>query len=318
MPTRAETLWAPQGLPTIQAFRWPNRTTYYKFGYGCGYFIKGEIHDFNHPEAPVKKVNPAKQLQLFYDNLTFFKERAKEYGEVGPFIVVDDGSPIKVDLDQVAELTDPHPLAYITFPHNGGVGMKEHVVQVALASVTDYIIRWDVDIKMDPFPLRSFLMAFKEDIPDAWVIAPCITYFARLYEASLAPDVRYFSGANLADMACFRSEVFRRVGYSDPFCKVNNDGELRLRALGALGWKCYVDRTLTGKARPSGAGSGTDKRIIVGEHLKETRPWLQVVFPEGKGTFRLSLNKKRAAEAKETNIAPNTWACEVRDTLWDL
>ena len=288
----------------------------YKFGCGSGWYLDGTRRIYDRKgEYKEKPIDVDKYRRIMEETTEFMVSRLDEAGETAPFFIIDDHSPVELDMERLADIVDPHPFFGIRLPKNMGAGGKENILQHLLSRRVDYILRWDADVKLDTLDLGELEAAF-EDMEDAFAITSCITYFARL-DAS-THDKRYFAGSNIADFVAYRSEALERLGYSDPELRLNEDGDLRLRALAAHDWKCYTDREITGKAVPSGAGNASDDRSPIGEYIRDTRPFIKVVFPKN-GNFRLLLNKTRPDyidEAKDFYIGAHPIAKKLAEKLW--
>jgi hypothetical protein len=248
------------------------------------------------------------------DTTAFLAEKLKDSGSEAPFVILDDASPERMDVDRLVEITKPFPFFYMRLPKNMGCGGKENILQYVLSQRSDYVLRWDSDIRLDGLSLENIAADF-ESMNDAWAITSCITYFARLEASQLPEEQNHFSGSNIADFVAYRSSAFEHIGYSDPELRVNEDGDLRLRALAKRGWKCYVDKRITGKAIPSGAGTPGGSRNKIGEYIAKTRPFIKVSYPKS-GQFRIRLDKAAADTAKDFMIEPHPYAKKIAQALW--
>ncbi len=310
----------PSGVKVVKVDWDPNLRS--EYGLAVRFYANGvrktRLRDGTYIE---KSVRPVKQLERFYNSIRFASQLAKEGGVVSPIVVYIDGSPVVPDLERMLEAAGGLPFAVIIPPDNQGCGAGENIVQHALSSVCKYLIRWDADVELNPFDIHDIAKAFKtieEDPnePGAFALSSNITMFARLFAKDLPDEVRYFSGANMADLVIYDTEVLREVGYADPVLYVNEDGELRLRAESATGKRVYVDKLITGKAAPSGANSNTERRKLVGKYIKATRPWITTVFPK-KGMFRLRMGGKAVRHLGQGRVwGPHIWGQEAAEALW--
>lgn len=287
---------------------------HYRLGIGLGFYFDGKRRVVRKGETVIIEAPLAPRMELFQNNVRRLVEASRATGERVPVVIIDDHSPVEPDVDALAAIVAPNPFLYFRLPKNLGCGGKENILQSILAARCDFVARCDDDVTLEPFDFNDVLAAFDE-IDDAFAVTSCITYFARLDASSQPEGVRHFSGSNMADFVIYRSSVFERVGYSDPVLRSNDDGELRLRIAGALDWRIYVDKTLTGKAVPSGAGAGLEKRRELGEYVKATRPYITVIFPK-EGTPRYRLNKKMADEAKMFYVPPHPYAQRLIPRIW--
>jgi len=288
----------------------------YQFGFGSGYFFAGKkmkkVRGGGVEEVPF---NHEKQVKTFEELLEHLASVATKQRDGLPFLIIDDCSPMSLDPERLESIVAPNPLLWFRPSKNLGVGGKENIIQAVLGERCEFVAKFDADIKLDPFKLDDLVKGFKKH-EDAWAITSCITYFARLEAASLPEKQRWFSGSNIADFVVYRSSIFDDIGYTDPAVRYNEDGEYRLRALAALGMKCYVDKELTGKASPSGAGASWEARLESGRFVDKTRPFIKVIFPKDNGTPRLTLDKKRVAEAKGFTIPPSPVANLLASRVW--
>lgn len=251
---------------------------------------------------------------MFLNTLRDMVALIKKQAPGSPVFVIDDESPVSPDLDTIQDIVGDLPFLYFRLPQNLGCGGKENILQRVLSERCKYIVRYDADIRVENVKLKDIKRAFKE-LPDAWAITSCITYFARLEASKLSDDVRYFSGSNIADFLVMKSEALKEIGFSDPELRCNDDGDIRLRALAGRGWKCYVDKTIGGKAPPSGAGANLEVRTRMGKYVSETRPFIRVIFPPKKSP-RFTLDKKQAETAKDFYIPGHTYAEELAKRVW--
>lgn len=286
----------------------------YEFGFGIGYYFSGKRHVVKNGETIVKDHKPQKQIRLYEELLAFMVEVAKKNGGGYPFFVIDDCSPVVPEPDRVIDIVGDQPLLYVRLPKNVGCGGKENLLQRVLGERCKYILRFDCDIKLDKLSLKSIRKAFKK-YKDAWAITSCITYFARLHAATLPDKQRYFAGSNIADFVAMRSSIFNKVGYSDPKCRRNNDGDLRLRIAAQTGMKCYVDRRITGKAPPSGSGNTYERSVKSARHVETTRPFIRVSYPTN-GHPRFMLNKKKKETAEGFFVPPMPFADKLANAVW--
>jgi hypothetical protein len=293
--------------------RWDPKANY-KFGFGCGYYLDGIRRVVSKGEFVERPVNVEKYQATMYNAVSFMVRCLAEAKETAPFFIIDDASPVKMDVERLIELTAPHPFLYLPLPENGGCGNKENIIQHVLSKRCQYVLRWDSDVTLDKLSLGDVEVAFKK-MPDAWAITSCITYFARMDASRLPPGQHHFAGSNIADFVAYRSDAFKKIGYSDPDLRVNEDGDLRLRAIAKVGLKCYVDRRITGKAIPSGANVNVVDRAPIGEYIAKTRPFIRVVFPK-RGAFRLVHNEKATATAKHFYIGPSPLAEKLSEKVW--
>ena len=293
--------------------RWDPKGTY-KYGIGCGWYLNGMRRVVSKGAFVEKPLNVERYRNIVCDTAEFLVEKLKDANETAPFVILDDQSPVKMDIERMIKITDPHPFLYVKLPSNMGAGGKENILQHILQQRCEYVVRWDADVKLDAPSFQELEASFKK-LPDAFAITSCITYFARL-EASLLPARQnHFSGSNIADFVAYRSSAFKELGYSDPMLRINEDGDLRLRALAKMDMRCYVDKRISGKATPSGANTGQDARVEVGNYIAKTRPFIKVVFPRN-GSFRLTLNKKDSESAKDFHIGPHPYAEKLALALW--
>jgi hypothetical protein len=293
--------------------RWDAKASY-KFGLGCGYYLNGVRRVVSKGAFVEIPVNVEKYRSLMYRTTEFMVDRLKEANETAPFVILDDQAPIRMDVERLIKITDPHPFLYVRLPVNMGVGGKENILQHVLQERCKYMLRWDADVAMEALSLPDIESAFHK-LPDAWAITSCITYFARLEAASLPARQNLFAGSNIADFVAYRCSVFKELGYADPALRINEDGDMRLRALAKLNMQCYVDKRITGKAIPSGANMGAPSRVEVGEYIAKTRPFAKVVFPRN-GSFRLLLDKKKLDIAQDFYIGPHEYATKLAAVLW--
>lgn len=287
---------------------------FYDFGFGIGYYFSGERYVVKNGETIVKDHRPQKQIRLYEELLEFMVETSDKNGGNFPFVVINDCSPIIPEPDRAVDIVGNHPLLYIKLPENVGCGGKENILQRILGERCKYILRFDCDIKLDVLSLSSLKKAF-EKLDNAWAITSCITYFARLQASTLPVNQRYFAGSNIADFVAMRSSIFKRVGYSDPLCRRNNDGDLRLRIAAATGMKCYVDTKITGKAPPSGSGNTYERSLASARHVETTRPFIRVSYPVN-GHPRFSLNKNKLEKAKDFYVPAMPIAEKLVKAIW--
>jgi hypothetical protein len=285
-----------------------------EFGFGIGYYFSGKRFTAKDGKTVITDHKPQKQIQLYEELLDFMVDISKKNGGGHPFFVINDCSPIVPNPDRVEEIVSDNPLLYVRLPKNVGCGGKENILQRVLGERCKYILRFDCDIRLDGLSLKEIKKAFVK-IKDAWAITSCITYFARMYASTLPPDKRYFAGSNIADFVAMRSSIFDKVGYSDPKCWRNNDGDLRLRIAAATGMKCYVDREITGKAPPSGSGNTYERSLSSARHVETTRPFIRVSYPS-KGNPRFALNKKKLESAKGFYVPALPIADKLANAVW--
>jgi hypothetical protein len=286
----------------------------YEYGFGIGYYFTKERTIMKDGEVITKPHNPSRQIRVFEELLQFMVNVSKENGGGFPFFVIDDCSPVKPEPDRVEEIVGDEPLLYVHLPKNVGCGGKENILQTVLGARCKYILRFDSDIRIDNLSLRELSKAFKK-YKDAWAITSCITYFARVYAATLPEEQRYFAGSNIADFVAYRSSIFDKVGYFDPRCRRNSDGDMRLRIAAQLDMKCYVDRNITGKASPSGSGNTSDSTNKAARYVEVTRPFIRVSYPS-RGNPRFALNKKKKNMAKGFYIPPMPFAEKLSKAVW--
>jgi len=299
---------------SISMENWDSKA-HYEFGIGCGYYFSGLRTVMRKGEMAEIPIAPEKQTAVFKETLAQFSDLAQAEGGL-PFLIIDDCSPVSLPIEELKEIVGDNPLLFIRPPRNLGTAGKENLIQRVLSERCKYVVRFDADVKFDPFTLDYFRDAFAE-LPDAWAITPCITYFARLDASNLPEDQRYFSGSNIADLAVMDSAIFDEIGYADPKVKWNEDGEYRLRAKAITGKLCYVDKEMTGTAKPTGGGGKPlEFRAKAGRYIDKTRPFIKVVYPKGK-TPRLMLDKKRLDEVKEFYIPAHPIAERLANRVWD-
>lgn len=286
----------------------------YEFGFGVGFHFSGKRHAMKKGVMTVTETNNAKDIVKFEGALAEMVTLSRDQGGNGPIFIVDDASPVSPDSGRLQEIIGDLPFLFFRLPRNLGCGGKENILQRVLSERCEYVVRYDADIHVENVNLEEVKQAFV-DMPDAWAITSCITYFARLYASQLSEDVRYFSGSNIADFLVTKSSVYGEIGFSDPKLRTNDDGDLRLRALAAKGWKCYVDRTIGGKAAPSGAGADLSVRTELAQYVSDTRPFIKVIFPPGK-TPRFTLNKKQTETAKGFTIPGHPFAEKLVEKVW--
>jgi len=290
-----------------------------------GYFFDGIRRTAGSATVEGKPLNAEKRFKIMEATLGAMLEEAKSASLDVPFVIVDDCSPTSFPADRFEELLRDRPFAYVRLLENKGAGGKENVLQRVLGVRCQYVLRCDDDVLLNRFRYEEIAQGF-EELKDAWAITSCITLYARMDAASLPESQRYFRSGSIADFVAMRSSVFGAVGYSDPALRSNEDGDLRLRCLAVIGASCYVDRRLTGKAMPSGAGaslgvSGYEQKLKMGRYVEETRPFIKVVYPKGK-TPRFTLNKKYMRETAEAGakpvfyVPPSSEAEECVQLLW--
>lgn len=302
-----------KGIKIRRNGRWDPRAEH-EFGFAVAYYFSGQRNVTRKREVVTVPVDPAVQTATFRETLRYFAERTRrDY----PFLIIDDGSPVRVKYKDLLRLVDPHPLLFVRFERNRGIGAGRNLLQRVLSERCEYVVRFDADVTFDGFTVDAIRQCFAEN-PDACGYTPCITYFARLAAAELPPDQRWFSGSNCADMIAWRAADLHEMGYADAELRWNVDGDQRLRALAALDKRIYVDRELGGKAPPSGGGGDHEMRVEMGRYIAETRPFIKVAFPKNRGTPRLLLNKKYVAEhgANGFRVGGDAMAEYVANVAW--
>lgn len=286
----------------------------YRFGIGLGFYFNGKRVVVRKGETVTIDAPVEPRMRLFHDNVNHLLSEARNAQDATPLVIIDDQSPVEPDVEALAEIAGDNPFLYFRLPKNLGCGGKENILQRLLSERCEYVARCDDDVTLDPFDFDEVLAGLA-GLDNAFAVTSCITYFARLDAANQPEDQRHFSGSNMADFVIYKSTVFDHVGYSDPMLRSNDDGELRLRIQGALDWRIFVDKMLTGKAPPSGAGAGLEKRRELGRYVQATRPFITVVFPK-EGTPRYRLNKKQAAEARLFYVPAHPWAQMMLPRIW--
>jgi hypothetical protein len=287
----------------------------YTYGFGISYYFTGKRQIVKDGKTIIKECDSRKQINVFEELLQFMADTSDKYGGNHPFLVIDDCSPVKPIPDRVLEILGNRPVVYLRLPVNIGAGGKENIIQKVLSERCKYVLRFDSDIKLDNLSLPSIKKAF-EELKDAWAITSCITYFARVYAATLLPEQRYFHGSNIADFVAMRSSVFKKVGYADPKLRKNMDGEMRLRLLSSLDMKCYTDREIKGKAIPSGTGGNLKINNECARYVEMTRPFIRVSYPKNCNA-RFMLNKKKKDLGKGFYVPALPFAEKLCKAIWE-
>lgn len=296
----------------------------YDFGIGFGYFFRGYRTWANLQGEWVRTpLGIESRIRNTFKTLRNLLDSARAYGKPSPVVIINDASPIPFPILNALRIVGDAPLLYAELPSNKGVGCKENIIQRILAERCKYIIRYDDDSLVYPFSFKQVKRAFRKDVPDAWAITSCITYFARMLSAKVPEETRYFTSANLADFAVFRSSIFGKVGYSDPKMRWNNDGDLRLRCLAFLDMNCYVDKKIIGRALPTGAGVDLNNRLKLAAYIQRTRPFIKVIFLNTTKTPRLALDRKAkeiiqsgVVKEKVRFVPAHPWGEKIAEHVW--
>jgi hypothetical protein len=76
-----------------------------------------------------------------------------------------------------------------------------------------------------------------------------------------------------------------------------------------------VDKRITGKSIPSGAGTPGESRHKIGDYIAKTRPFIRVSYLKS-GHFRIQLNPSEVESAKDFTVEPHPHAVKIAQSLW--
>jgi glycosyltransferase involved in cell wall biosynthesis len=288
---------------------------HYQFGLGMGFYFNGYRQVMRKGEMVKLEIPLDVRMAVTNETLEHLVAQLRRHaGKDAPIVIIDDCSPAPPEPERWADIAGDNPFLYFRLPKNLGCGGKENILQSILAPRCEFVARCDDDVTLDDFSFQDIVDGFNE-LDDAFAITSCITYFARVEASQLPEGQRYFSGSNMADFVIYKSSVFDEVGYSDPYLRMNEDGELRIRIHAALNKVIYVDKMIGGKATPTGGGNTLEGRIRMSKYVEATRPFVQVIYPK-KGVPRFRMNKKMAHEAKLFYVPAHEYATRMNAHLW--